>query len=137
MCNILYLYYKNWNNCKLFSLKLGPPYPLRRSHLSGQKVWRKGGDIDFVYQKPLKAKTFFTKSFYIPTPCSIFRSIWGPHTLAPCTMHVYSFTYKWITDSRGWLFSSMHHARLFISIQASHGLKAVICSHASACLSIK
>ena len=62
----LYLYYKSWNNWKHFSLRLGPLYPSRRPHLSGQKAWPKGGGDWFrqcFHQNPI---TFYTIDFLYP-----------------------------------------------------------------------
>ena len=60
------LYYKSWNNWKRFSPRLGPPYPSRRSHLSGQNDWRKGGEIDFVNVFRQNPITFYTSNFLYP-----------------------------------------------------------------------
>ena len=50
--------------------KLGPQYPSRRSHLSGQKVWRKRMVTHFLIEGKYfyqKANTFYTKNSTIPT----------------------------------------------------------------------
>ena len=64
------LYYKSWNNWKRFSPRLGPPYPSRRSHLSGQKDWRKGGGDWFRQCFSPKSYYFLHQQFLIPTSCT-------------------------------------------------------------------
>ena len=64
---------KSWNNWNSFSSRLGPPYPLRRPHLSVQKVWRKSksfdekeGEIGFVNVSHQNFNTFYTSNFLYP-----------------------------------------------------------------------
>ena len=61
---------KSWNNWKSFLPRLVPPYPSRRSHLSGQKIWRKGVETHFLIEGKYfhqKVNTFYTKNSTIPT----------------------------------------------------------------------
>jgi len=98
------LYYKSWNNWKRFSPRLGPPYPSRRSHLSGQKDWRKGGGDWFRQCFSPKSYYFLHQQFLIPTSCT--------HILLSFSAHILSFAHKLTHNSRHFLFSkdnNWHH----------------------------
>jgi len=65
------LYYKSWNNWNPFSPRWGPPYPSRRPHLSGQKVWWKRGR--------LVSSIFSTKILILFTPGIFYTHLLYPH----------------------------------------------------------
>ena len=100
----IYLYYKSWNNWKQFSPRLGPPYPSRRSHLSVQKAWRKGGRDWFRQCFPPKSYYFLHQQFTIPIFCT--------HILLFFSTHIPSFAYSLTHNSRHFFFwkdNNWHH----------------------------
>ena len=100
----LYLYYKSWNNWKRFSPRLGPPYPLRRPHLSGQKAWRKRGGDWFRQYFPPKFYYFLHQQFSIHTFCT--------HILLSFSIHILFFAHTLTHNSCCFFFwkdNNWHH----------------------------
>ena len=87
-----------------FSPRLGPPYPSRRLHLSGQKVWRKGGGNWFRQYFPPESYYFLHQQFPIPTSYT--------HILLSFSTHILFFEYSLTHNSRPFLFwkdNNWHH----------------------------
>ena len=104
ICHHISLYYKSWNNWKYFTPRLGPPYPSRRPHLSGQKVWRKGEGDWFRQCFPPKSYYFIHQQFPIPTSCT--------HILFSFSTHILSFADSLTHNSRHFFFwkdNNWHH----------------------------
>ena len=89
---IIYLYYKSWNNWKQFLPRLGPPSLSLMSHLSGQKVWQKGGGDWFRKCFPPKFYYFLHHQFFIPISCT--------HILLSFSTHILFYAHKLTHNSR-------------------------------------